>query len=115
MPLRMLIALGRNISDLIETKVSISTFTTKISKTLGVIPIYIIMGSKTSLVAFFMINSTANYNSLLGRDRIHANWCVSPSLHQFLLFWKGDEVEVVWANKQPFITTSDSMKASYYD
>ena len=33
---------------------------------------------------------------LLGRDWIHANWCVSSSLHQFLLFWKGDEVKVVW-------------------
>ena len=37
------------------------------------------------------------------------------SLHQFLLFWKGDKVEVVWADKQPFIATSDSVEASYYD
>ena len=37
------------------------------------------------------------------------------SLHQFLLFWKGNEVEVVWADKQPFIATSDSVEASYYD
>ena len=37
------------------------------------------------------------------------------TLHQFLLFWKGDEVEVVWADKQPFIATSDSIEASYYD
>ena len=32
-----------------------------------------------------------------------------------MLFWKGDEVEVVWANKQPFITTSDLIEAGYYD
>ena len=31
------------------------------------------------------------------------------------MFWKGDEVEVVWADKQPFIATLDSMEASYYD
>ena len=37
------------------------------------------------------------------------------SLHQFLLFWKGDEVEVVWVDKQPFNATSDSIEASYYD
>ena len=62
-----------------------------------------------------MINSTANYNALLGRDWIHANWCVSSSLYQFLLFWKRDEVEVVWLDKQPFIATLDFVEASYYD
>ena len=115
MPLMMLRALGRNIGDLIETEVSVSAFTGGISKTLGVLLIDIIVGSKTSLSAFFVINSTANYNALLGRDWIHANWCVSSSLHQFLLFWKCDEVEVVWADKQPFIATSYSVGAGYYD
>ena len=115
MPLRMLKALGKGIKDLIEPKVSVSAFIREISKTLGVFPIDIIVGRKTSLSIFFVINSTANYNDLLGRDWIHANWCVTSSLHQFLLFWKIDEVEVVWANKQPFITTSNSIEASYYD
>ena len=91
MPLRMLRALGRNFSDLIEIEVVVSTFTGEFPKTLGVFPIDNIVGSKTSLSVFFMINSTANYNALLGRDCIHSNWCVSSSLHQFLLFWKGDE------------------------
>ena len=40
---------------------------------------------------------------------------MSSSLHQFLLFWKGDEVEVVWVDKQTFIGTSDFVEASYYD
>ena len=31
------------------------------------------------------------------------------------MFWKGDEVEVVWTDKQPFIGTSDFVEASYYD
>ena len=73
MPLRVLRALGRNIRDLIETKVSVSTFTREISKTLGLLPIDITVGSKTSLSAFFVINCTNNYNALLGRDWIHAN------------------------------------------
>ena len=38
-PLRMLRALGRGIGDLIEIKVSVSSFTGEISKTLGVLPI----------------------------------------------------------------------------
>ena len=67
-PLRMLGALGRNIDDLIEKKVYVLAFTGEISKTLGVLPIGIIVGSKTSLSVFFVINFTANYNVLLGKD-----------------------------------------------
>ena len=62
-----------------------------------------------------MIDSTANYNILLGRDWIHANWCVSSSLYQFLPFLKGNEVEVVRVNKQPFMVAIGSVEASYYD
>ena len=69
MLLRMLGAyIGRNIDDLVETEVSVSDFTGEISKTLGVLLIDIIVDSKTSLSTFFVINSTANYNALLGRD-----------------------------------------------
>ena len=49
MPLKMLRALGRGIGDLIETEVFVSAFIGEISKTLGVYPINITMGSKTSL------------------------------------------------------------------
>ena len=66
MALRMLRALGRCIGDLIETEVSVLTFIGGISKTLGVLPIDIIMGSKAP-PTFFVINHTANYNALLGR------------------------------------------------
>ena len=68
MSLRMLRALGRDVDDLIETKVSILAFIGEISKTLGILLIDITMGSKTSLSAFFVINSVTNYNALLGRD-----------------------------------------------
>ena len=68
MSLRMLRALGRGIGDLIETEVSVSAFTGEISKTLGVLPIDIIVGNKTSLSTFCVINFTTNYNVLLGRD-----------------------------------------------
>ena len=40
---------------------------------------------------------------------------MSPSIHRFLLFWKGNEVEVVRADKQPFIAATGSMEARYYD
>ena len=68
MPLRLLRALGRVIGDIIETEVSVLAFTREISKTLGILPIDILVGSKTSLSPFSVINSTTNYNFLLGRD-----------------------------------------------
>ena len=37
------------------------------------------------------------------------------SLHQFLLFWKCNEVEVVRADKQPLTAAIGSMEAMYYD
>ena len=38
-----------------------------------------------------------------------------PPFTNFFFFWKGDEVEVVWVDKKPFIATSDYVEASYYD
>ena len=68
MTLRMLRALGRSISDLIETEVVVSAFTEEISKTLGILHIHITIGGKTALSTFFVMDSIANYNILLGRD-----------------------------------------------
>ena len=103
-----------SINDLIKIEVTVSAFTKQVSKTLGILPIYITTGSKTTLSAFFVIDSTANYNILLGRDWIHVNWCVSSSLHQFLLFWKGNDVELVRADRQPIMEATDFVEARYY-
>ena len=62
-----------------------------------------------------MVDYTTNYNIFLGREWIHANWCVSSSLHQFLLFWKGNEVEVVRVDKQPLKSTTGTVEARYHD
>jgi hypothetical protein len=36
---------------------------------------------------------------LLGRDWIHTNCCISSTMHQCLIQWDGDEVEVVHADE----------------
>ena len=64
----MLRALGRSISDLIEIVVVVFAFTGEVSKTLGILPIDITIGGKTSLSAFFVIDPTLNYNIFLRRD-----------------------------------------------
>ena len=73
----MLRALGRSINDLIETEVVVFAFIGEVSKTLGILPIDISIDSKIALSAFFVTDSTAYYNILLGSYQIHANWCVS--------------------------------------
>jgi hypothetical protein len=56
------------------------------------------VGSKTVPTSFFIINSKSTYNVLLGRDWIHANCCIPSTMHQCLIQWDGDEVEVVYAD-----------------
>ena len=73
MSLRMLRAMGRSNGDLIEIEVVMSAFTREVSKTLGILPIDITIGSKTTLSAFFMKDSIANYKIFLRRDWNHAN------------------------------------------
>ena len=51
--LRMLRALGRSITDLIEIEVVVFTFIGEVSNIFGILPIHITIGSKTTLSAFF--------------------------------------------------------------
>jgi hypothetical protein len=56
------------------------------------------VGSKTFPTSFFIVNRKSTYTVLLGRDWIHANCCIPFSMHQCLIQWDGDEVEVVHAD-----------------
>ena len=53
------------------------------------------IGSKTLLTTFFVIDGKGSYNLLLGRDWIHVNCCVPSTMHQCLIQWHGDDVELV--------------------
>jgi hypothetical protein len=54
--------------------------------------------SKIILTSFFIVSSKSTYTVLLGRDWIHANYCIPSTMHQYLIQWDGDEVEVVHAD-----------------
>jgi hypothetical protein len=56
------------------------------------------IGSKTLLTTFFVIEGKGEYSLLLGRDWIHANCCIPSTMHQQLVQWVDDEVEVVQAD-----------------
>jgi hypothetical protein len=50
-----------------------------------------------------------NFSLILGCDWIHANQCVPSTLHQFLIQWIGNEVEIVHGDtSSSFIATADS-------
>ena len=66
------------------------------------------VGCKTLATTFFVSKVQGNFSLILGRDWIHANQCVPSILHQFLIQWIGDEVEIVPGDTSSFIATADS-------
>ena len=65
----------------------VSTFTQEISKTPGVVPINITVGSKTSLSPFFVNNFICNYTALLGIGFMPIGVC-HPPFTNFYCFGK---------------------------
>jgi hypothetical protein len=66
------------------------------------------IGSKTLATSFFVAEVQGSYNLILGRDWIHANRCVPSSLHQFLIQWVGDDVEIVHADSSAYVAMADA-------
>jgi hypothetical protein len=56
------------------------------------------IGSKTLLTTFFVIEGKGAYSLLLGRDWIHANYCIPSTMHQQLVQLVDDDVEFVEAD-----------------
>jgi hypothetical protein len=83
---------------LIKTNVMLSDFNGQTSEAQGVLSVDLTIGNKTVPTSFFVVNSKSTYNVLLGRDWIHTNYCIPSTMHQCLIQWDGDEVEVVQAD-----------------
>ena len=66
--------------------------------TRGAMNVELTIGSKTLLTTFFVIDGKGSYSLLLNRDWIHANYCVPSTMHQCLIQWHGDDVELVHAD-----------------
>jgi hypothetical protein len=115
MPRFMLVKLGKGDQDLLPSSASISDFAGGITTAQGIIIMNLQVGIKTLTTPFFVVNSRSSYNLLLGRDWIHVCMAVPSTLHQCLIFWRGDDVEVVWADKRPFLASSNHADAKLYD
>jgi hypothetical protein len=98
MPYSVLRRLGRSTEDLIKINVALSDFNGQASEAQGVLNVDLTLGSKTIPTSFFIINSKSIYSVLPRRDWIHANCYIPSTMHQCLIRWDGDEVEVVHAD-----------------
>ena len=78
----------------------------------GVASMELTVGSKTISIAFFFSEVQGNFSLILGRDWIQ---CVPSSLHQFLIQWIGDEIEVAHCDASSFIATADSEFVDAHD
>src|SRR3954467_1138775 len=74
----------------------------------GVMCMELTVGSKTLATTFFITEVQGNYNVILGHDWVHANQCVSSTMHQFLIQWMEDEVEVIHADNSACVSLADA-------
>jgi hypothetical protein len=81
----------------------------------GVASMELTVESKTVATAFFIVEVQGNYSVILGQDWIHANHCIPSTLHQFLIQWVGDDIEVVHTDTSACIAMVDSSIWTYED
>jgi hypothetical protein len=116
MPYSLYKKLGGQDEDLIKTNMTVSGVGgSEPLSAKGVASMELTIGSKTLATAFFVAEVQGNYNLILGRDWIHANQCVPSTLHQFLVQWIGDEVEIVHGDTSSFVALADSDSISAHD
>ena len=113
MPYAMLRKLGKGSEDLTKTDMMLKDFEGVISPAVGALFVDLTIGSKTLPTTFFVINGKGSYNLVLGRDRIHANCCIPSTMHQCLIQWIGDVVEVVAADSSFSIASAEACEDSY--
>jgi hypothetical protein len=93
--------------DLKRTNLSLRGFAGDPTEAKGIICKEVTVGSKTVPMAFFVVDVKGRYNVLLGRDWIHANECVPSTLHQCIIQWIGDEVDVVQADEEVCVAMAE--------
>jgi hypothetical protein len=108
MPFSVFCKLNRKESELMKTNMGLSGFSGELSEAKGVISMELTVGSKTLPTAFFVVDVKGRYNILLGRDWIHANCCIPSTLHQCLIQWVDDDVEVIEADNSACIALTEA-------
>ncbi|KAM2658160.1 hypothetical protein EV1_013462 [Malus domestica] len=80
-PLKQMKKLGRSEKDLIPTDLTVSRFFGAITRTHGILPLEVNLGSKQIMLAFFVVDNISTYGALLGRDWIYQSLSIPSTLH----------------------------------
>jgi hypothetical protein len=81
----------------------------------GVVSMELTVGSKTLATTFFVTETQGNFSLILGLDWIHANQCGPSTLHQFLIQWVGDEVEIVHGDASACVAVADNPMDNHHN
>jgi hypothetical protein len=115
MPYLLYKKLGGTDDELVKTNMTITGVGGTPILARGIANMELTVGSKTLATAFFVVDVQGSYNLILGRDWIHANCCVPSSLHQFLIQWVGDAVEMVHSDSSADVATVDAPALGGHD
>jgi hypothetical protein len=100
--------LGRENDELVKTDLMLNSMGGNPMEARGVIFMELTVGSKSLTTAFFIVEVQSNYSVILSHNWIYANHCVPSTLHQFLIQWIDDEIEVVHADASTYIALADA-------
>jgi hypothetical protein len=113
MPYTMLRRIGKFDEDLTQTDMMLVDFAGNVSPAHEAICVELTIDSKTLPIAFFVIKGRGPYNLLLGRDWIHANCCIPSTMHQCIIQWIGDSVEVVQGETSLTVAATEAQEWTY--
>jgi len=108
MPYAVYRKLGKGDQDLTKTDMMLKDFEGNVSLVKGAICVELTIRSKTLPTTFFVISGKGAYNLLLGRDWIHANCCIPSTMHQCLVQWVGDKIEIVPGDSSYVIASAEA-------
>jgi hypothetical protein len=107
MPYTTFRKLGMGPGDLTATSIVLNDFVGNPLDTKGCVHVDRMIGSKTLLTTFFVIEGKGECSFLLGRDWIHANCCIPSTMHQHPVQWVDDDIEVVQADDSVSVANVD--------
>jgi hypothetical protein len=110
MPYAVFKKLGHSEADHMKTNITLSGFLGEASNAKEIVAKEPMVGSKSMSTSFFIMDVKGKYNVLLGRDWIHTNGCVPSMLHQCVVQWVGDEVEVVEADNLMCVAIAEAQE-----
>jgi hypothetical protein len=109
----MLCKIGKSDEDLTQIDKMLVDFEGNVSPAQGAICVELTIGSKTLPTTFFVIKGRGSYNLMLGQDWIHANCCIPSTMHQWIIQWIGDSVEVVQGETSLMVAPMEAQGWTY--